>query len=190
MKNRIRPFLLTLCAVTASFALTACGGSGDKSPAGDTAQNHEDTTDKEEAAGEEESTVSGKFASIQEFIESDIMQEQLAAQTESLAESGMTLELTGEGSQLIYNFIIKDKDLSTLLASDPGSLESTLESQASTYSSVAASLTEAIDVEDPVVVVRYTGNDGTELFSKEFPASSDAGTDNTDEDASADTAAE
>lgn len=173
MKNKMRKFLLTICAVTAAFALTACGGSGDKSPAGDTAQTEEEDADGEDAAAEEEdASVSGKFASIQEFIDSDIMQDQLAPQVESLADSGMTMELTGEDNRLIYNFIIQDKELSDLLASDPSSLESTLESQASTYSSVAASLTAAVDVEDPVVVVRYTGNDGTELASKEFPADS------------------
>lgn len=189
MKNRIRKFMLALCASAAVFALTACGGSGDKTPAGDTAQSDEDTSAGDDAAaGEEEDLVSGKFASIQEFIESDIMQDQLASQMESLEESGMTLELTGEDNQLIYNFIIQDEDLSALLAADPSSLESTLESQSSTYSSVAASLTAAIDVEDPVVVVRYTGSDGTELVSKEFPASS--ASEDTADDSSADAQAE
>lgn len=189
MKNRIRTFLLTICVVTAAFALSACGGSEKKNPAGDTTQNEEDATGEKDVE-EENSSISEKFTSIQEFIESDIMQEQLNTQLDSLAESGMTLELTGEDNRLIYNFIIEDEDLSSFMASDPSSLESTLESQASTYSSVAASLTSAIDVKDPVVVVRYTGSDGKELISKEFPASSSSKTDSAEADSSTDTAAE
>ena len=98
MKNRIRKLLLAMCAVTAAFALAACGGSGGKAPADDTAQAEDDAVAgddaaagdaaEEEAAEEEDSTVSGKYATIQEFIDSDLMQQQLKTQTDSLADTG------------------------------------------------------------------------------------------------------
>ena len=198
MKNRIRKLLLAMCAVTAAFALAACGGSGGKAPADDTAQAEDDAVAgddaaagdaaEEEAAEEEDSTVSGKYATIQEFIDSDLMQQQLKTQTDSLADTGLTVELTGEGNQLIYNFIIEDPDISAIMASDPSYLTDSLESQASTFSSVAKSLSAAIDVEDPVVVVRYTGSDGTVLASQEYPASAAEGA--AADDTAADTAAE
>lgn len=62
-----------MCAVTAAFALSACGG-GSKAPADDTAQAEDDaaggdTAGEEAPAEEEEPEVSGKYASIQEFVE-------------------------------------------------------------------------------------------------------------------------
>lgn len=197
MKNKIRKLLLTMCAVTTAFALSACGG-GSKAPADDTAQAEDDaaggdTAGEEAPAEEEEPEVSGKYASIQEFVDSDIMKEELASQMESLEDSGMTMELKGEDNKLIYNFIIEDESLSKLLSTQTESLESTLDSQASTYSAVAASLTAAIDVEDPVVVVQYSASDGTVIISKEYAASSaDDAADTTADtaDAAADAAAD
>ena len=60
----------------------------DNSAAGD------DTAADDDAAAddtsEDDGAVTGKYASIQEFIESDMMQEQLATQMSSLEGSGMS----------------------------------------------------------------------------------------------------
>lgn len=191
MKNRFRKLLLLMCAMTLAFALTACGGSGDDADSsGDAAQTEEDASAGDDAAAQDDAaddnaaddTAAGKFASIQEFIDSDMMQEELATQLESLEGTGMSMELTAEDNKLIYNFKIDDPDLSA--AMDSATLESTLDSQASTFESVAGALPAAIDVENPVIVVRYLDSDGNELVSREFAPSADAAAD----DASADTA--
>lgn len=191
MKNKFRKLLLLMCAMTLAFALTACGGSGDDADSsGDAAQTEEDASAGDDAAAQDDAaddnaaddTAAGKFASIQEFIDSDMMQEELATQLESLEGTGMSMELTAEDNKLIYNFKIDDPDLSA--AMDSATLESTLDSQASTFESVAGALPAAIDVENPVIVVRYLDSDGNELVSREFAPSADAAAD----DASADTA--
>lgn len=191
MKNKFRKLLLLMCAMTLAFALTACGGSGDDADSsGDAAQTEEDASAGDDAAAQDDAaddnaaddTAAGKFASIQEFIDSDMMQEELATQLESLEETGMSMELTAEDNKLIYNFKIDDPDLSA--AMDSATLESTLDSQASTFESVAGALPAAIDVENPVIVVRYLDSDGNELVSREFAPSADA----TADDASTDTA--
>ena len=191
MKNQFRKLLLLMCAMTLAFALTACGGSGDDADSsGDAAQTEEDASAGDDAAAQDDAaddnaaddTAAGKFASIQEFIDSDMMQEELATQLESLEGTGMSMELTAEDNKLIYNFKIDDPDLSA--AMDSATLESTLDSQASTFESVAGALPAAIDVENPVIVVRYLDSDGNELVSREFAPSADAAAD----DASADTA--
>lgn len=191
MKNKFRKLLLLMCAMTLAFALTACGGSGDDADSsGDAAQTEEDASAGDDAAAQDDAaddnaaddTAAGKFASIQEFIDSDMMQEELATQLESLEGTGMSMELTAEDNKLIYNFKIDDPDLSA--AMDSATLESTLDSQASTFESVAGALPAAIDVENPVIVVRYLDSDGNELVSREFAPSADA----TADDASADTA--
>ena len=78
------------------------------------------------------------------------------------------LNLTAEDNKLIYNFTIEDADLSAALAADPSTLESSLQSQASTFESVASSLKAAVEVENPVVVVRYLDNTGAEIVAQEF----------------------
>ena len=185
MKNKIRKTLLLLCAMMLAFALTACGGSKDDDNTDDnTAQTEDNAAAGDDASADDtadDSSVSGKFSSIQEFIDSDMMQEELASQMASLEGSGMSMELTAEDNKLIYNFKIDDPDLSA--AMDASALESSLDSQASTFESVAGILPAAIDVENPVVVVRYLDSDGNELASREFAASDD-----TADDAAADTA--
>ena len=181
MKNKIRKMLLLICAMMLAFALTACGGSGNDSDTADDTQTEDnsaagdDTAADDDAAAddtsEDDGAVTGKYASIQEFIESDMMQEQLATQMSSLEGSGMSMELSAEDNKLIYSFKIDDPDLSA--AMDASALESSLDSQASTFESVAGVLPAAIDVENPVVVVRYLDSDGNELASREFAASDD-----------------
>ena len=182
MKNRIRKMLLLICAMMREFALTACGGSGNDSDTADDTQTEDnsaagdDTAADDDAAAddtsEDDGAVTGKYASIQEFIESDMMQEQLATQMSSLEGSGMSMELSSQDNKLIYSFKIDDPDLSA--AMDASALESSLDSQASTFESVAGVLPAAIDVENPVVVVRYLDSDGNELASREFAPSDDA----------------
>lgn len=188
MKNKIRKTLLLVCAMMMALALTACGGSGNSGNSDNTddaAQTADDASADDAAADDaadddaaaaddtaDDAAVTGKFASIQEFIDSDIMQEQLQTQMSALEGSGMSMEITGEDNKLIYSFKIDDPDLSAMM--DTATLESTLASQTSTFESVAGVLPTAIEVENPVVVVRYVGSDGQELVSREFSASSAA----------------
>ena len=101
MKNKIRKMLLLTCAVMLAFTLTACGGSGNDSKTADDAQTEDDSTAGDDTAAkddasaddtaEDDGTVTGKFASVQEFVESDMMQEELASQMSSLEGSGMSM---------------------------------------------------------------------------------------------------
>lgn len=188
MKNKIRKTLLLVCAMMMALALTACGGSGNSGNSDNTddaAQTADDASADDAAADDaaaddaaaaddtaDDAAVTGKFASIQEFIDSDIMQEQLQTQMSALEGSGMSMEITGEDNKLIYSFKIDDPDLSAVM--DTAALESALESQTSTFESVAGILPTAIEVENPVVVVRYLDSDGNELVAREFASSSDA----------------
>lgn len=178
MKNRIRKMLLIACAAVSALLITACGGSGND--AAKTTPQTEDTSDDataEDDAAEDTSDTdtTGKYATIQEFIDSDMMQQSLQQQMESLEGTGMSMTITGEENKLVYTFTIDDPDLSAAI--NPADLESSLDSQASTFESVAAILPAAIDVDNPVVVVRYIGSDGTELASREFVPTDDSTTD-------------
>lgn len=173
MKNLIRKISLIMCVIMLTFAVSACGKSDNDSKKNepkteDTAKDYAKDDAKDDAEDNDDAAVTGKFKTLEDFVNSDIMQQQLETQLASLEGSGIALNLTAEDNKLIYNFTIEDADLSAALAADPSTLESSLQSQASTFESVASSLKAAVEVENPVVVVRYLDNTGAEIVAQEF----------------------
>ena len=173
MKNLIRKISLIMCVIMLTFAVSACGKSDNDSKKNepkteDTAKDAAKDDAKDDAEDNDDAAVTGKFKTLEDFVNSDIMQQQLETQLASLEGSGIALNLTAEDNKLIYNFTIEDADLSAALAADPSTLESSLQSQASTFESVASSLKAAVEVENPVVVVRYLDNTGAEIVAQEF----------------------
>ena len=173
MKNLIRKISLIMCVIMLTFAVSACGKSDNDSKKNepkteDTAKDDAKDDAKADAEDNDDAAVTGKFKTLEDFVNSDIMQQQLETQLASLEGSGIALNLTAEDNKLIYNFTIEDADLSAALAADPSTLESSLQSQASTFESVASSLKAAVEVENPVVVVRYLDNTGAEIVAQEF----------------------
>ena len=173
MKNLIRKISLIMCVIMLTFAVSACGKSDNDSKKNepkteDTAKDDAKVDAKDDAEDNDDAAVTGKFKTLEDFVNSDIMQQQLETQLASLEGSGIALNLTAEDNKLIYNFTIEDADLSAALAADPSTLESSLQSQASTFESVASSLKAAVEVENPVVVVRYLDNTGAEIVAQEF----------------------
>ena len=173
MKNLIGKISLIMCVIMLTFAVSACGKSDNDSKKNepkteDTAEDDAKDDAKDDAEDNDDAAVTGKFKTLEDFVNSDIMQQQLETQLASLEGSGIALNLTAEDNKLIYNFTIEDADLSAALAADPSTLESSLQSQASTFESVASSLKAAVEVENPVVVVRYLDNTGAEIVAQEF----------------------
>ena len=90
MKNLLRKALLLLCALMLAASMTACGS--DKSE--DTKDKTEDTakdeteetdeTDETEADDSSDGGVTEKFDTLDDFVKSDIMQEQLETQIAAL----------------------------------------------------------------------------------------------------------
>ena len=180
MKNLIRKMLLFMCVAMLTFAFTACGNSDDAEPAAveeeDAESADEDTAGEDAADAEAEDDASdlsatGKYATLEEFINSDEMKEQMETQTAALEGTGLSVELAADGSKLIYNFTITDSNVAVAL--DVAALESSLDSQASTYEAIASTIPLAVEVENPSVVVRYLDSTGAELLSKEFVPSAE-----------------
>ncbi len=136
---------------------------GDDS-AGDTTDEGDTDSDDSGSAG----LVNGKFKSLEDFVNSDIMKQQMESQFSSMEGTGLSLELTADGNKLIYNLTIEDPDLSSVM--DKSALESYLDSQASTFEAIARALPASVNVENPVVVVRYLDSNGDVIASREFPA--------------------
>lgn len=197
MKKKSVKLLLCSAMLALALAVTACGGKKeDKEEAAPTeevkeeepaeepteepaeapteAPAEEEAPAEDEAndagridASEEEETIQGKFATVKEFAESDMVQEQLKGLKSSLADSGMDINITGEDNKLIYTYTYADLENMDGLAE---SLEEAMTAQESTFKTVAASIRGAVEVDDPVVVVTYLDANGEEIYSVEFTA--------------------
>ena len=175
-----------LCAVCIAVSLAACGEQDTESTDG-ASRNAEisstesasasadsesaDVSSETEANSDDESTYTpiGKFATLEDFINSDLMKSQMDTQNKSLEGSGLKAALKAEGSTLIYLFTVEDDAMAELLKSNTESIQSSLDSQASAFEAIAKSLIAAVEeIENPTVVVRYVDNTGEEIFSQEF----------------------
>lgn len=181
-KNLIR---LTACAAAAACVLSfaACSSNGKTVssaaagsealglPASSAAESSQAASSSEAAVSSEAAdgkTASGKYATVEDFVNSDSMQKQLESMKSSLSGEGMTIDVTGEGDKLIYTFTYTEDLGEDQIESVSAALESALEQMSGTFEGVASSLKAAVEVESPVVVVAYVAADGTELCSREF----------------------
>ena len=102
----------------------------------------------------------------------------------------MSMEVLAEDNKLVYCVIVEDSSLADALASNLDILEDGYDDSASDMGTVAASLSDAVDIENPVVIFRYVRSDGTEIASREYTAADATTADDTSaDDAAADAAA-
>ena len=124
--------------------------------------------------GNSSSNVSGKkYASIKDYVEDDEFKKQVEQQMESYEGMGMSMTITGEGNKLVYTYKYTDE----MLISDGFTLEDAREyfdgaiaGQKSTFTALCKQLPVYIDVENPVVVLKYYDFDNTLIYEKEFTA--------------------
>lgn len=172
MKKFALRLAAALLAAGMILSMTACTSSGpESSVASETSTVSEASTvyemDEEPSTENNTSDETGKYASISDFVNSDLLQSQMESLKSTASEAGMDIEITGEGNKLIYTFVISDELNVDGIAE---TLEAGLESQASTFESVASSIALAVEVENPVVVVRYVDTQGNEIAAREFTA--------------------
>ena len=79
----------------------------------------------------------------------------------------MDISISGEDNKLIYTYTYS-QNVDTSQMAD--TLKNAMASQADTFKNVASSIKAAVEVENPVVVVRYLNADGSEIYSEEFAA--------------------
>lgn len=110
----------------------------------------------------------GGKMTVESFVKSDIVQNQIDQIKGTLADQGMNIEVTAEGNKLVYIYTfteaLEEGDRETLAAA----LESGMESQASTFEGIADSLKDTVKQDDVSVEVRYVDSNGEVIFSQEF----------------------
>ncbi len=109
----------------------------------------------------------GKYATVDEYVNSDAVQAELATVMEQMEGSGMQMDVYGDGNKLVYAYTY-DVEIDAEQAAPL--LEEALAAEADTFEDVAASLKSAVDVENPTVVVTYLNPDGSVIYSAEFTA--------------------
>ena len=109
----------------------------------------------------------GKFASVEDYLANEQVQEQLQPSIDSVKNMGLDLKITGEGNKLIYTYTY-----ATQLDEDgvAEQLKEGLNAQASSFEGFASNVKDVINVDNPVVVVTYLNKDGTVLHTQEFTA--------------------
>ncbi len=129
----------------------------------------DDFYDEDDIQSEDSSSAStiGKYNTIKDFIESDMMKTQLDSLKSSLSGSGMAIDVTGEGNKLVYSFTYSEL---TETAGMADALASGVESQANTFKAVAKALKLTVNVENPIVELKYIDANGKIIYSKEFTA--------------------
>ena len=110
---------------------------------------------------------SSKYKTMEDYVQSSEVQEQIASVKEQVESAGMQIELKGEGDKLIYVYTIDSAYVTDTTADQ---LESGIQAQASTFEELAAALKKEVKVDNPIVVVQYIDSDGNEIFSQEFTA--------------------
>ena len=109
----------------------------------------------------------GKYATMEEYVQSDEVQKELDSVMDQLEGSGMQMEVYGDGDKLVYAYTYTEEIDAELAAP---LLESALLEQGDQFESVADALKKEVDVENPIVVVTYLNADGSEIYSAEFTA--------------------
>lgn len=179
MKNRTIRLAVCAAMTTLMLAFSACG-TKETTKENTTVETTETETQKDTAAettetetqedttaAEDSAAVTGKYKTMDEFAASDEVQSQISSLKESMAEGGMDIAITGEDNKLIYSYTYRDMTKSDELAT---ALADGLESQADTFKGIASTLSMAVEVENPVVVVEYIDSNGEVIVSQEFTA--------------------
>lgn len=187
MKKNLLRLLAAVMTAAMVLSLAACGGdsgssssssepsSSESSASSEETSGAEDSSSEEESSSEASSTaVSGKYESIQAFLDDPTVKSQLDSMIDSLTsgDDSMKVSVTAEGDTLVYSFVFvgqefSEEDKTTM----HDALETAMAQQGATFEGIAASLSDAIEVSDPKVLVVYEAEDGSEIYSQEFTPS-------------------
>ena len=189
MKKNLLRLLVGTMAVSMVLSLTACGGDDKSSSSSEPSSSvstasSENSSSQVESAPEESSSeassseassaaANGKYASIQDFLDDPSVKSQLDSMIESLTagDDSMAVKVEGQDNKLVYTFTFVGEEFSEEeITTMHDALEAAMASQAATFEGIASSLSSAIEVSDPKVVVVYAAEDGTEIYSQEFDA--------------------
>ena len=111
-----------------------------------------------------------KDAALEEYFQTDEMQEMIQEAKDSVEGSGMSIEILAEGNSLIYEYTFEEDSFDdSMLDAVKDQLVSGLDSAASTFEGIASDLNDELKVDNSTVIVRYLYN-GETLAEREYSA--------------------
>lgn len=108
-----------------------------------------------------------KYATMEEYVASDSVREEEDTLNKTLKENGMELTISARQNQYVYTYrMTQDIDTSKMVKA----LEKLLDEQTDSFTVIANALKYKVDVESPVIVVRYLDINGNEFITREYAA--------------------
>ena len=164
-----------LAALVLTAGLAACGGESTSSQAPVSSAQSSEAASSEAASSEAEESSeaqagTGTFATVADYLADPAMKQQLDALAEALEGSGMTMTIEAEGNALVYDYTFSTEMDDATREAAAAALEDSLAQQADTFSSIAATLQQAVETDGVSVIVRYRDSNGDLLTEQSFPA--------------------
>ena len=161
-KHIIAAILAALTVSAAAVSLTACGGSNGSSSTADPS-----TTSSAAASSAAASTASGKYATVEEFVNSAEVQKQLESVKGSVKSMGLEdVRFKAEGNALVYEYQCAENESDYMREHLNTQMNS--ESGVTTFTNIVKELKSKTAISDPVVIVRYLNKDGSVLAEKTY----------------------
>lgn len=108
--------------------------------------------------------VNGKYATMKAYVESDEAQAELKSVP---TDDSMEISLTADGNKMIYTYkftqIEKTDEMAALL-------EAGLKDQETVFYNTATALKRVVNIDKPIVTVRYIDKNDKVIFSRDFEA--------------------
>lgn len=171
-------FLCVLLVFVLAFVTVGCGAEGETSDRARAqteeeerlAKEERETAQKAERAADQaqaEQKIYYFYNSMEEYVASDLVRNILNSTLEEYNTDEIGFSIKGEGNRLIYEYTYKTL---TMTEEMTPLLEEELEKQADALQSVADSLKDVVNVEQPTVVVRYLDMNGAQIAAREYTA--------------------
>ncbi len=166
MKKITKGIIVAALAVSAALGMASCADSPkDASSPSSTVSSQTEPADSSSAASSQTTPVGTKYATMKEYAEAPEVQKQMETMADLYKDSGMTFTMTGEGNKLIYTYTYPE-GMNTSGMAD--AMDGIADQMAPSFELIAESLKNVVEVDNPVLVVKYMDADGTELYSREF----------------------
>lgn len=123
----------------------------------------------EEISDDDDVSTEKKYATLEEFINSDEAADTVEMAQDSLENSGMDFSLEAEGqNRLIYKYTFKTQLSDDVVEQAQEKLDGVLDSYQDLYNRSVEQVENVVDVDDLVIVLRYVNADGTTIAEKSY----------------------
>ena len=164
-------FAVVISAVMIVSA-TACTGSNKGDNVESSAEIVNSTVSNDESSQAESNKDDFKmFASIQEYLEYPNTKKSIETMKSTLSTTLYDFDCYADGDALIYEYKFTKQISDDKLENVKNILDDTFEDMDSTLSALMEELLEYVDIENPIISVKYVNNDGSVITEKSFDKS-------------------